>query len=103
MSTKKERLDREFREWKIDIDRRCQEHLEKTPEPKVCLYDQRYLPPIPANVDKIKLEKIQVQVFESVVRPGSWVVYKNSEKIMTFFGENAKQNATKFADELLQP
>ena len=97
MTTKKEELDKAFRKWKEELDHRCQEHLKKHPERK----NQPALPPIPANTSPLFPERVRVQVFESITKPGTWLVYRNEEKIMTFFGANAHQNATKFAGDLL--
>jgi hypothetical protein len=98
MTEKKEDLDKKFRDWKKDLDRRCEEYLKKHPERK----GQPTLPAIPANTSPLFPERVRVQVFESIVKPGSWLVYRNNEKVMTFFGANAHQNATKFAGDLLQ-
>jgi len=100
MSAEKETLDQKFRDWKKDLDRRCAEHLAKHPErPKK--EPQKALPPIPANTAPLFLERPRYSVLESVVNPGTWYVYKNIERIMTFFGENAQRNATKFVGDIL--
>ena len=97
MTQTKEELDKAFRKWKEELDRRCQEHLKKHPEHK----GQPALPPIPANTSPLFPERTRVLVFESLTKPGTWLVYRNEEKIMTFVGANAHQNATKFAGDLL--
>lgn len=88
----REEKDRELREWKRDIQRRCAEHLKKFPDkPK-------------ENSSRItsfnKSRTVRIYVLESTMTPGTWHVYRNGERVMTFLGERAHQNATKFAGDL---
>lgn len=101
MSAEKEKRDMEFRKWKKEIERRCADHLKKNPEHRKVDFEQKALPPPPANTAPLFKTRDLVHVFESVTKPGVWYVYKNWAKVMSFFGENAHQNATKYAGDLL--
>ena len=81
MTQTKEELDKAFRKWKEELDHRCQEHLKKHPERK----NQPALPPIPANTSPLFPERVRVQVFESITKPGTWLVYRNEEKIRELY------------------
>lgn len=82
MSTRKEDLDKAFKEWKRDLDRRCDEFVRR---------DQKLL--VPAN-DIIEL-------IESGEEADAWCVYRNSVIIKTFRGKYAYQDALKFSASFL--
>ena len=91
MSVKTEIQDQKFRDWKKDIDRRCAEHLANHPEqPKKEPQKQ-----LPASTS------LKVSVLESSITPGVWSVYRGLNRLVTFYSQNAQQQATKFAGELL--
>ena len=68
-----------FQEFKDDLEKRLQDHLEKNfKEP-----------------EKVRLD-------ESLTNPGDWLVYFNNVLARLFSGPKAHQDATKYALELLQ-
>lgn len=101
MTAEKELRDQKFRDWKKDLDKRCDEHLKNNPEHKPTpkkkpMYARRFLPP-PPTVDA----KIRVTVTPHATIDGAWCVYKDGEKLITFFGLHAQVDATKFAADML--
>ena len=94
MTVKSEELARKLREWKEDIEKRCDEHLQKYPEHK----------PIKKALarPKFAMPNTIVQVLESGVNLGSWDVWKNGVLEETFEGPLAQSSALKCAIKLMR-
>ena len=124
--TTQEEKDKEFREWKRDVDKRCAEHVEKHPEHKPLkpagltpeivrtLKDQLTGQNVrPASkplfeyktfgADSAKEEKpnLRVEVRESVFNIGNWIVLVDGDIKESFSGPLAHLKATKYAGEIL--
>lgn len=116
--TTQEEKDKEFREWKRDVDKRCAEHVEKHPEHKQeivrtlknQLLGKNMLPPGKPlfeyetfGVDSAKEEKpnLRVEVRESAFNIGNWVVLVDGDIKESFGGPLAHLNATKYAADIL--
>ena len=94
MSKQTEDKDQAFRDWKKELDDRCNEHLQKFPEHK---------PKKSTSLQKFALPNTIVQVLESSVDLGSWNVWMNGNLEKTFWGPLAQRDAASFANDLLNP
>lgn len=93
MSTKTEEADQKFRDWKKEIEERCNEHIQKHPEHK---------PVRPSKANKgFAIPNTVVQVQESIVNKGMWNVWKNGVLERSFEGPLAQLQATRLAAKLL--
>ena len=88
--------DQRFRNWKADIDKRCQDHLETNPDEK------------PTAIEKFKPirgydhgEKTVIQVLPSVYEKGSFGVWQDGVLIEMFYGPLAQRDATSFMNKLI--
>src|SRR5271156_6457087 len=93
MSKETEEAAKKLREWKEEIEKRCDEHLEKYPEHKPV--KKAFVRP------KFALPNLIVQVLESSVNRGSWNVWKNGVLEETFVGPLAQAQALRLAVQLM--
>lgn len=93
MSVKSEEADKKLREFKEDLEKRCDEHLQKYPEHKPI--KKAFVRP------KFAMPTTFVQVLESSVNKGSWNVWKNGVLEETFAGSLAQAAALKYAVRLM--
>lgn len=92
MSAKSEQSTEAFRKWKTDIEARCADHIARYPEYKPIKNS--------TNTKPIKSNR-QIEVDESMVNPGVWLVTEAGRVLETFHGPLAHMKATKFAGQLL--
>ena len=93
MSKETEEAAKKLREWKEDIEKRCDEHLQKYPEHKPI--KKAFARP------KFAMPTTFVQVLESSVNRGSWNVWNNGVLEETFVGPLAQAAALKYAVRLM--
>ena len=101
--TTQEEKDKEFREWKRDVDKRCAEHVEKHPEHKPLKPSKPLFEYKTFGVDSAKEEKsnLRVEVRESVFNIGNWIVLVDGDIKESFGGPLAHLKATKYAADIL--
>ena len=82
-----------FADWKIDLERRLNEHLEGAENSVVAVttYDRLLT----------KFGKHIVDVLPSATNAGDWVVFLDKKLVGVFTGDAAQAEASKFASDFL--
>ena len=93
MSLKSIDSDKAFRTWKADIESRAAAHMISHPEPTFTT------PHVPAEVPT---GNVRIKVLESVTVPGAWSVYLDTQRVNTFYGVNAHEDALNLMRDLLK-
>jgi hypothetical protein len=84
VSVRSETEDTELRNWKKELEDRCDAHLRENPEYEI----QKAL-----GAGPLQPQGIKVRCFESIYSPGDWNVYRGVERITTFTGPGAHEKA----------
>ena len=117
MTEVSENKDQAFRDWKKELDEKCEEYLRKNPE-KIPAKGEITVAGVRAAVKTLRGDTVMrretvspqeinakklpiIRVAEHMDYPGTWIVYVGKAEHCVFWGDDAHKKASKYASDLL--